>query len=396
MRKAKHRAVRAGRPWFLGAIRQTAVMARWLLLCLATALCGAADIGWDVIDNPQAIRIRDATLRTRWERLFEAPPIWSARQVAYLGRRAGDQAFTLLASRLVYRGEPWGRGRSVNARQWQPMNREVKLAVLREMRCSGEAVYAPLLAGLLQTEADPKVATDLLISLWMLRPVGIEELAQRLADPRLVAPTRLPAADHPTVRSTALDLLLGLRGADDQMLQGPLDWACTRASGGERIHALNSIPDGARPELVTMAVLRLADELRLAGDARPADPTALEAWVLALDRLNLEKLPEQRSGPAVMAALLAAAIDGSRGLAVSAAAALDSTPGWAPGADGEKLARRAADPGCDPMIRHAVLGLLTRTAPQTVPTAAPPGDAWARLAAHRERLAKWEWERFIR
>ena len=325
-----------------------------------------------------------------------APPIWSARQIAYLGRRAGDQAFTLLASRLVYRGEPWGRGRSVNARQWLPMNREVKLAVLREMRCSGEVAYAPLLAGLLQTETDPKVATDLLLSLWMLRPAGIEDLAQRLADPRLVAPTRLPAAEFPAVRSTALDLLFGLRGADDAVLFGPIDWAFTRASGGERIHALASLPGGVRPELVTAAILRLADELRAAGDGRPADPTAVEAWVLALNRLDMDRLPEQRSGPAVLAALLTAAIESPRAVAVSAAAALASTPGWTPGADSERLARRAADPACDPMIRHAVLGLLTRTAPQAVQAAAPPGDAWARLAAHRERLAKWEWERFIR
>jgi ComEC/Rec2-related protein len=354
------------------------------ILCAALASgLAASEIRREIIDQPRLIRVGGAA-QTRWERLFEVKPSWWARQLAYLAREAGDMAPTLFTARLVYTDDPWDR-RGVSSRQWRVVDREIKKMVLREIRCSRDPVYAPYLTGLLLTETDGDLAQDLLLTLLMIRPAGIDELALRLADPRCAAP--LPAAMKPgnaAARSAALDLLIDLRGPDDPAVRSPAEFALLLADPGERNHLLARLPRGAQAKAVSACIVALSAKLT-AGKMTGED---VDSWVVALDRLAVVD-------DTVVAILVEASATGPRAVAAAAVATLTALPRWTPGKDLDRLLARASAADADPVIRHALLNLLVRSAPAAVRTATPAGDPWAILAGHRERLAAWEWERFV-
>ena len=361
------------------------------LLCVFALSAGlaASEIDTGAVLNPHAIEISDRALALRWTALFQADPAWISRQVSYLAERSGHQGPTLLSARLLYAGEPWSRrGREeVHGRRWKTSDVETRLAILREIRWQRDPVYAPILAALLDRDESPEVLSSALVTLWFIDSQTAKQRATWLADPRIIPPGRsdhVPGAVHASVRQLSLALLIQSRGADDQATRSALEWVLTNTSGSERIHALNLIEVGTAQDLVRLSIMRLAQELASGSE----DEDASTALAVACTRLGATLDPELAD------ALVRIAVGGRRAVATAAASALAGNLTWSATVPTSLIAARAGnDP--DPAVRHALRNLLLRVDPQRS-AAGDPTSPWTELGAHRERLSRWEWERYAK
>lgn len=358
-------------------------------LFLATLLgfgvsLGAATIDYGAIDNPQALDLPDRSAAARWRALFQLEPDWISRQITYLTDRQPQQAPTLLAARLLYRGEPWVRraGDQVNSKRWKASDRDTKLAVLREIRAVRDPALADVLKHFTATETDPELLASALTTLWFLAPKDAPDFAVRLADPRPAG--HLPGSANAAVRQDALKFLLGVKGCDAAETRRALDWALLQAKGGERNHALARLKRGDVPDLLKATILRLDSE-RAKGEL---DDDGASGLALACSRLGLDIDTE------LAAALVAIAVGGAREIAAPAATSLASNVGWTATVPVGEIAKRATtDP--DPVVRHALLNLLLRVNTNAGAIDAK-GSPWNALSKHRERLSRWEWEQYVR
>ncbi len=370
--------------------------ANWVhrrLLAIVLALptgAGAATIDYAAIDNPQAIDLADRSAEARWQALFEVSPVWVSRQIAYLTERLTEQWPTLIAARLLYRGEPWTRrnGDQVNLRRWHVADVETKLALLRELRALRDPLLGDTLKHFLSLETDPTLASSALATLWFLDPAAAPDFAVRLADPTL--PGKLPGSVMPAVRQDALRFLFGLPlgeqpGVERAETRRALEWALLHARGGERNHALSLLRRGQASDLLRAAILRF-DAERAKGEI---DDDGSAGLAIACARLGSEIDPE------LARALVAIAVGGDREIAAPAATALASNLTWTATVPTSEIAKRVALE-TDPVIRHALLNLLLRVNTNAGAIDNRPDSPWNALSAHRERLSRWEWEQYVK
>jgi hypothetical protein len=358
------------------------------LVALAGAVL-ASDIDAGGVLNPGAIDVADRAVQLRWTALFQTDPAWISRQVSYLAGQSGVQGPTLLSARLLYTGGPWSRrGRDeVQGRRWRATDIEARLAILREIRWQRDPVYAPILSLLLERNEPPQVVSAALATLWFIDSRTAMERAAWLADPRLVPPGRsehLPGSDHASVRQLALAMLLQSRGPEDPATRSALTWVLSNTSGAERIHALNLLEVGTAQDLVRLSIMRLAGEL----SSGSIDEDASTALAVACTRLGATLDPELAD------ALVRIAVGGQRAVATAAASALAGNLTWSATVPTSQIAARASsDP--DQAVRHALRNLLLRVDPQRS-AKGDPASPWTELGAHRERLSRWEWERYAK
>ncbi len=366
----------------MNRLASSMLLACFTLSPIATA--GAATIDYAAIDNPMALDLPDRSAAARWRALFQVDPDWISRQIAYLTDRQGDQAPTLLAARLLYRGEPWVRraGDQVNSKRWKASDRDTKLALLREIRTTGDRSLAEVLKHFTATETDPELLASALTTLWFLVPKETPDFAVRLADPR--PGNHLPGSANAAVRQDALRFLMGVKGCDAAETRRALDWALLQAKGGERNHALSLLKRGDVPDLIKAAIMRLDGE-RIKNELDDDGATGL---AIACSRMGLD------IDSTLAASLVAIAVGGAREIAAPAATSLASNVSWTATVPVGEIAKRAAnDP--DPVVRHALLNLLLRVNTNAGAIAAP-GSPWNALSRHRERLSRWEWEQYVR
>ena len=354
-----------------------------LVIALADPL-RAAGIDYAAIDNPQAIDIPDRSAEARWRALFTADPDWIPRQIAYLSGRLPEQSPTLLAARLLYRGDAWARrsGDQVNSKRWRAADIETKLALLREIRATRDKSLGEVLKHFLSLETDANLAGSALVTLWTIDPKSSPDFAGRLADPRPA--NHLPGSAIPAVRQDALRFLLGVRGVDAAETRRAFDWALLQAKGGERNHALALLKRGDNPDQLQAAILRF-DAERAKGEL---DEDASAGLALACTRIG----NEIDSGLA--AALVAIAVGGDREIAAPAATALAGNLSWTATVPVGEIAKRATT-DTDPVVRHVLMNLLLRVN-TNAGAIDKPGSAWNALSAHRERLSRWEWEQYVK
>ena len=353
------------------------------LVLLAGALALGAEIDPKAVANPESLRLGDRGSQVRYEDLFASDPDWVSRQIAYLSVRQPDEAPTLLTARLFYRGEPWSRrGASTNPKRWRAIDRDVRLAILREMRLSRQLVYVPPVIDLLRLETDPALVTGALDTLSILSPKEVPALAVALADPR--REDRLPGSANPVVRQHALEVLLTEGGIDAPDTRAALSWALALARSGERNHAIGLIRRGEAVDLLAAAIIRLETEHQ----AGELDDDGVAGLALACVRIG-----RQIDGP-LAKALVAIAVTGAREIAAPAATALAGNVTWMSSIPVQDIANRAAkDP--DPVIRHALSNLLLRVNAKAG-IDAKEGTPWSRLAAHRAQLERWAWEEYTK
>ena len=355
------------------------VLASTLLMTAAMAV----DIDVAALANPEAIRLGDRSAQVRYEDLFAPDPDWVSRQIAYLTSRQPEQAPTLLTARLLYRGEPWARrGSAPNPKRWRVVDREVRLALLREMRLSRQPIYANAVAHFLTVETDAALVSAAVATLGILRPGAVTPTAIALADPRRDG--HLPGAGNPAVRQQALEVLLAEGGVDDPATREALTWALSQARSSERNHAIALLKRGEAPDLLAAAIIRLEAEQR----AGELDDDGTAGLALACVRLGSQI-------DAVLArALVSVAVTGAREIAAPAATALAGNVTWTASVPVQDIATRAEkDP--DPVIRHALSNLLLRVNAKAG-TEIPDQTPWTRLAGHRARLEKWAWDDYVK
>lgn len=358
-----------------------------LAACLAMRLA-AVEIDWQAVENPEAIRLGDRAAEARWRALFAREPAWISRQITYLAERVKAQAPTLLAARLLWRGEPWGgSGDQGNPRRWRLADVEVRSALLREMRWMKEPAFSDVYKHLLAVEEDPGLVVSALVNLWQLDRTVAVAYAAYLGDPRRIPPGRrgrLPGAAVSAVRQDCLALLMGILGPGAPETRGALEWALLQATGGERVHALDLLERGQSGDLVQAALINLARERR----EGVLDDDGVVSVALGCARLGgvLDS--------ALAANLVEIAVKGGREIAAPAAAALAANVAWTATVPvGEVAARAATDP--DPVMRHVLRGLLLRINAAAM-AKGDPDDPWTQLGAHRTRLSGWEWEQYVR
>ena len=359
---------------------------RGLLLASVASVASvalAADIDVQAVANPAAIRLGDRSAQVRFEDLFAPDPDWVSRQIAYLTSTAPKEAPTLLTARLLYRGEPWSRrDAAINPRRWRLADREVRLAVLREMRLSRQAVYAPAVRHLLTFETDPALVASAVDTLAVLDLPSVVPAAVALADPRRT--DHLPGSDLPAVRQRALEVLLAAGGVEDASARDALAWALTQARSSERNHAISLLKRGEAPDLLSAAIIRFAAEQK----AGELDDDGSAGLALACVRLG-----SQIDAP-LARALVGIAVSGPREIAAPAATALAGNVTWMASVPVADIAERAAkDP--DPVIRHALSNLLLRVNAKAGADTTS-GTPWSRLAEHRARLERWAWDEYVK
>jgi hypothetical protein len=353
-----------------------------LLLVIGLGLCLAGEIERQIVVSPRlGIEwLPDRRSQEAWRALFDPAPTWPTRDVAVLVVNHPQRLPTLWAARLLYEGEPWTRRENEpsSLRRWRAADREIKLAILRDLRYRRDPAFRQVLeAVLMRDSGDAGLAISALTDLWLLsREAGLA-MAQRIADPRL--PDRLPAAGLPVARTFALGLLLEV---DAGAARQGLEWALLKADGVERLTALGAIGPATAPDLISGCILGLTEALQ----AGRLDDDGMAAAVMACARLG------DAVGEATARALAILAASAPRELACAAAAALARIVTWkdaiAAGPLAERLARES-----DPAVRHALFAVLLRLAPDRV-MALPGAAGWAELARHRKALSEWAWRRY--
>jgi hypothetical protein len=352
------------------------------LLAACAGAAAALEIDYAAAASPRTIQVLDRQLAARWQALFEGRPEWVPRQVAYVARRGGAQVGTLFAGRLLYPVEagPWRRRESdpVDRRRWTATDREVRIAILREIRADGDPAWAALLGHVLAAPQEPTIVEQCLLTLAVLDPAAAAAAARRWS-----VPGRDDIGREPEARMRALRILVGIEGTDAAATRPLLGWALAEGTPGERTAALRLLPARGAEPLVETALPRLRSEL-----AGEPGPETVQAAVEACARLG-------SPGPAGQAALADWCLHREREILCAAAAALGAAlPGAATAVPGPRIAERLAGGVGDPAARAALATLLLRARPDLL--AAVPGDdlqPWRSLAAHRATLARWEVDR---
>jgi hypothetical protein len=180
-------------------------MSRWMALMalgLSGALAAVDTIDFAVVNNPRQAVVSDRAASLRWQALFDPSPPNALRTVALLGSALPQQIPTLLAARLVYRGQPWTRraddAAQVSVKEWRRRSRPVLAAALRELRFSDTAGLAEIYRAYVTIEDDPELTVSALVNLLSLDPQAARFDAVRLADAS--RGDALPAAFDPGMR----------------------------------------------------------------------------------------------------------------------------------------------------------------------------------------------------
>ena len=359
-----------------------------LLLLLATTLAhGAGDVDFAVVADPRSASLTERGAELRWHQLFEPAPQRVTRLVDYLVRHAPAQAETLLAARLLYRGQPWtrraGDPSAMSVREWRRRSQGLLAAILREMRWRDAPALVEVHRRFLAQASEAELVVSALVNLLRLDAVAAKATALALADPGLVG--ALPGSAEPAVRRQATAFLVGSWGLDDPDARQALRSALQRGDAVERNFALGLIPRGAAADLLEpIAGVTLARH-------RTHPYTGVDAFSIVL---LLERLRGVRDR-ALAGALFDLAVHGERDLAVAAATALAGGAPWDLSLPVETAAGRV-NGSADAVLRNALLDLILRLKPAVVREAAGADSPWSQLAAHRERLAAWEWEGMTR
>lgn len=352
-----------------------------LVLCLRNG--AEASVNMELVDKPKTIVLSDQISDKRWQELFSADPHRMSRQIADLMQREPKQAPTLLAARLLYRGEPWTRrdteDEAHSKRQWRQNSADVNRAILRALRWSGDRSMLPVYERFIAQETDPELVISALVNVTRLDRDRARGLAARAAD--LTVPDALPCAQNALARQLCTAFLAENFGLDAPETMQALNSALLRATGAERMKAIGLISRGELPELLELAALRLLAENR----QRPLAGEDLISLMLVCARIQGVKNPELALG------LVDVAMTAPRALASAAATALASGVPWEVNLPLTDLAQRATTVD-DLALRHALLELLVRLNPALVEKAAGPESPWTSLSAHRNRLGTWEWE----
>lgn len=352
---------------------------------LAASLLAGGDIDMQVVDDPRVAILPDRRSEQAWAALFDPNPQWVTREVAALAIYHPERLPTLWAARLLYRGEPWTRrpNEPSSLRRWRAADREVKMAILRDIRWRRDRALVPGLAAFLSREdGDPGLAISALAGLVMTSPQDGLAAAVRIADPRRA--DRLAPAGLPGVRTFALHLILDTLGPAGPDARAALEWALLTADGAERLTALTLLPAGSATDLVTACLQRIAAQA--AKGALNDDGTA--AVVIACARLG------DAIGEAAARTLAEFAATAPREVACAAAASLARSVTWRNAIDPEPLTARLARES-DPAVRHALLGVLLRLSPGRI-AGIPGADPWAALARHRQSLTDWAWRQYMK
>lgn len=367
--------MRAGR-------RCAAVLLVASCLLPAARLAGAEIVRQIVADPRLGLEwLPDRPAQEAWRGLFDPSPAWPERDVAGLALAHAGRLPTLWAARLLYQGEPWTRrpNESSSLRRWLSADRDIKLAILRDLRFRREPQFREVLEAFLTVEdGDPALVMSALADLWLLDRAAARTAARRIADPR--AADRLRAAGLPAARSYALHLLLDDPAAAAEARLG-LEWALLTAEGGETLAALGRLPRGAVPDLLAAGLARWAERLRQGS----LDDDGTAAAVLACARLG-EAVAEPAARDLATLAALA-----PRELACAAAATLARSVTWKNAIDAQPLIARLAREN-DPAVVNALAAVLLRLAPDRL---AGESGAWAALARHRLALQDWAWRSYL-
>ena len=355
---------------------------RAALVALLAGALPALEIDYAAAASPRTIQVPDRLLAARWQSLFEQRPEWVARQVAYIARRGGTQVGTLFAGRLLYpvEGGPWRRRDSdpVDRRRWAAVDREVRIAILREIRADRDPAWTTLLGHVLAEPMEPALLEACLLTLAVLDPAAAAAAARRWS-----MPGRDEIGRDPEARMRALRILVEIDGTDAVGSRSILAWTLAEGTPGERTAALRLLPPEGAEALVEVALPRLRTELA----GRPGSETVAAA-VAACARLA-------KPGPAGQAALAEWCLHPQREILCAAAAALGAAlPGAATAVPGPRIAERLATADGDPAARAALATLLLRARPDLLTgTVGSDLAPWRRLAEHRAVLGRWEVDR---
>lgn len=366
-----------------GIVRLILVLAPLLPLLAKDA------IEFDLVANPRSVVIADRAASLRWQALFEPSPPNAVRTIALLGDAVPDLMPTLLAARLVYRGQPWTRrtedASQFSAKEWRRRCRPLLAAALRELRFRRAAGLGDVYRACLTVEEDPDLAASMLVNL-----LSIDEAAARFDAVRLADPTRadaLPGAFDASMRRRICTFLVDGWGADDEASRAALAFALRRGDSDERNAAVALLPPGQAPDLILASLIDILAKRRSA-PLSAEDTLGFELLVARLPSITDPRLATE---------LAYVALEGDRPLALASATVLaQGVPLAATMPWNEIAARIQQVRTSDPALRDGLAAMLMRLRPAAIPAAPSGEDPWRRLAEHRERLARWEWEAMAR
>lgn len=359
------------------------------LLFMAGAASAAEGIDFAVVNNPRQAVVSDRAASLRWQALFDPAPPNALRTVSLLASAMPQQISTLLAARLVYRGQPWTRraddAAQVSAKEWRRRSRPVLTAALRELRLRDTPGLVDIYRAYLTMEDEPELAASALVNL-----LGLDAQAARFDALRLADPSRsdaLPGAFDAGMRRRICAFLVDGWGVEDEATRAALTFALRRGDGDERNAAVSLLNPGQANDLVVASLVDLLGKRRRERLAA-VDTLGFELLVAHLVRVD---------DPRLAAELAVVVVEGDRPLALAAATVLARGVPLATTMPWDAIAKRIQQVrGEDPALRDGLAALLMRLHPAAVPAAPSGDDPWRRLAEHRERLARWEWEGLAR
>ena len=203
------------------------------------------------------------------------------------------------------------------------------------------------------------------------------ELARRLVDPR--ADDAFAGAQQASVRGAALDFLAERFGLVERETRIGMAYALLVATGGERLRAVRLVDSSFDDLLVTDALIRMLaeqDQAKQSGDDRLA-------FALLLGRCSPRVIT-----PELADRLAALTVHASRAVTAALAGALRERAISMSDEMMQLLCQRVQQT-TDLALRHALLLLLSRVAPERARECAGLGSPWSMLANHRVRMAAW-------
>lgn len=363
---------------------------RWLLALLAIGgLFSGESIDFSVVNNPRQVTLNDRAASLRWQALFDPTPPNAMRTIALLSAAMPQRIATLLAARMMYRGQPWTRREDdavqISAKDWRRRCRPLLATALRELRLFQTPGLVDIYRAYLAFEDDPELSISALVNL-----MGIDNKAARFDALRLADPSRtdaLPAAADPSMRRRACAFLVDGWGIDDEAVRAALVFALRRGDGDERNAAIGLLDPGQAGDLVVATVIDLLGKRH-------------RQQLAAVDMLSFELLTAnvtQVTDPRLATEMVDVVVTGERPMALAAATVLARGVPIATTMPWDAIAARIQEVRTsDPALRDGLAALLMRLHPVAVPAAPHGEDPWRRLAEHRERLARWEWEGMAR
>jgi len=371
-----------------------AMSGRWalaimVLLLTINALFSGESIDFSVVNNPRQVTINDRAASLRWQSLFDPTPPNATRTIALLGAAMPQRIATLLAARMMYRGQPWTRREDdavqISAKDWRRRCRPVLATALRELRLCQTPGLVDIYRAYITFEDDPELSISALVNL-----MGMDAKAARFDALRLADATRsdaLPAAADPAMRRRACAFLVDGWGIDDEAARLAVIFALRRGDGDERNAAIGLLDPGQAGDLVVATLIDLLGKRH-------------RQQLAAVDMLSFELLTAhltQITDPRLATDMVEVVVTGDRPMALAAATVLARGVPIATTMPWDAIAARIqAVRTSDPALRDGLAALLMRLRPVAVPAAPQGEDPWRRLAEHRERLARWEWEGLAR